>query len=205
MAYAGQTIDNPVTGEHITFLTTTSETRGEFLRFDCRVEPGKARLAPHLHTTQIERFTMLEGTLGARVGDEIYTLLPGQSLTLPARVVHQWWNPTDETVRFQVKVTPARNLEATLEAICGMAQDGKLTRQAMPRNPFRLAQFGKLSETYLPVIPVWLQRIGLTMGATMGRILGYDPTFAAYRTPALAPQAVPARASEVRVLDEAVA
>ncbi|HEY8685691.1 MAG TPA: cupin domain-containing protein, partial [Chloroflexota bacterium] len=93
---------------------------------------------------------MLEGTLGARVGDEIYTLLPGQSLTLPVRVVHQWWNPTDETVRFQVEVTPARNLEATLEAICGMAQ------------------FGKLSETYLPVIPVWLQRIGLTMGATMG-------------------------------------
>ena len=175
MAYAGQTIDNPVTGEHITFLTTTSETRGEFLRFDCRVEPGKARLAPHLHTSQTERFTMLEGTLGARVGDEIYTLLPGQSLTLPARVVHQWWNPTDETVRFQVEVTPARNLEATLEAICGMAQ------------------FGKLSETYLPVIPVWLQRIGLTMGATMGRILGYDPTFAAYRTPALAPQATPAR------------
>jgi mannose-6-phosphate isomerase-like protein (cupin superfamily) len=172
MAYAGQTIDNPVTGEHITFLTTTSETRGEFLRFDCRVEPGKARLAPHLHTSQTERFTMLEGTLGARVGDEIYTLLPGQSLTLPTRVVHQWWNPTDETVRFQVEVTPARNLEATLEPICGMAQDGKLTRQAMPRNPFRLAQFGKLSETYLPVIPVWLQRIGLTMGATMGRILG---------------------------------
>src|SRR5665811_451032 len=111
MAYAGQTIDNPVTGEHITFLTTTTETRGEFLRFDCRVEPGKARLAPHLHTSQTERFTMLEGTLGARVGDEIYTLLPGQSLTLPARVVHQWWNPTDETVRFQVEVTPARNLE----------------------------------------------------------------------------------------------
>ncbi len=165
MAYAGQTIDNPVTGEHITFLTTTSETRGEFLRFDCRVEPGKARLAPHLHTSQTERFTMLEGTLGARVGDEIYTLLPGQSLTLPARVVHQWWNPTDETVRFQVEVTPARNLEATLEAICGMAQDGKLTRQAMPRNPFRLAQFGKLSETYLPVIPVWLHRLARTISS----------------------------------------
>jgi quercetin dioxygenase-like cupin family protein len=192
MAYAGQTIDNPVTGEHITFLTTTTETNGEFLRFECRVEPGKARLAPHLHTSQTERFTMLEGTLGARVGDEIYTLLPGQSLTLPARVVHQWWNPTDETVRFQVEVTPARNLEATLEAICGMAQEGKLTRQAMPRNPFRLAQFGKLSETYLPVIPVWMQRIGLTMGAAMGRILGYDPSFAAYRTPATDPLAASA-------------
>lgn len=193
MAYAGQTIENPVTGEHITFLTTTSETGGELLRFDCRVEPGKARLAPHLHTRQTEHFTMLEGKLGARVGDEIYTLLPGQSLTLPAQVVHQWWNPTDQTVRFQVEVTPARQLEATLEAICGMAQEGKLTRAAMPRNPFRLAQFGKLSETYLPVIPVWVQQLGLTMGSALGRILGYDPTFAAYRTPAPALQALPAR------------
>ena len=205
MAYAGQTIDNPVTGEHITFLTTSSETNSTFLRFECRVEPGKARLAPHLHTTQTERFTMLEGILGARVGDEVYTLLPGQSLTLPARVVHQWWNPTDETVRFQVEVTPARNLEATLEAICGMAQEGKLTKQAMPRNPFRLAQFGKLSETYLPVIPVWMQQVGLTMGSALGRILGYDPSFAAYRTPALAPRAASALAPEVRVLEEAVA
>jgi quercetin dioxygenase-like cupin family protein len=204
MAYAGQTIENPVTGEHITFLSTTAETNGDTLRFECRVEPGKARLAAHRHTTQTERFTMLEGTLVAKVGDELYTLLPGQSLTLPVNVVHQWWNAGDETVCFQVEVTPARNLEATLEAICGMAQAGKLTTRAMPRNPFRLAQFGQLSETYLPVIPVWMQQMGLTIGASLGRLLGYDPTFAAYRTVASAQQ--PAAAiTQVRALDEAVA
>jgi quercetin dioxygenase-like cupin family protein len=187
MVYAGQTIENPVTGEHITFLTTTAETTGESLRFECRVEPGKARLAAHRHPRQTERFTMLEGTLAARVGDERYTLLPGQSLTLPAQVVHQWWNASDEAVCFQVEVTPARNLEATLEAICG------------------LAQFGQLAETYLPVIPVWMQRVGLSMGATLGRLLGYDPTFAAYRTPAPAQQPAAVPSSEVRALDEAVA
>lgn len=131
---------------------------------------------------------MLEGTLGVRIGHEVYTLLPGQELTLPARLVHQWWNPTGQEVMFQVTVTPARNLEATLEAICGMAQAGVLTKQAMPRNPFRLAQFGRLSETYLPVVPLWLQRVGLAMGAALGRLLGYDPSFAPYRTlPASAP------------------
>lgn len=206
MAYAGQTIDNPVTGEHITFLKTTADTAGDALLFECRVDPGKARLAPHLHTAQTERFTMLDGTLGARVGDAVYTLLPGQSLTLPARVVHQWWNATSETVRFQVEVTPARNLEATLEAICGLAREGKLTRAAMPRNPFRLAQFGKLSETYLPVIPIWLQQVGLTLGSALGRLLGYDPTFAAYRTSApAAPTPAAARPTATRVLEEAVA
>lgn len=203
MAYRGQTIDNPVTGEHITFLNTTADTDGTALLFECRVDPGKAPLPPHFHPSQTERFTMLDGILGARVGAEVYTLLPGQSLTLPARVVHQWWNATTEPVRFQVEVTPARNLELTLEAICGMAREGKLTRHAMPRNPFRLAQFGTLSETYLPVIPLWLQQVGLTVGSALGRLLGYDPTFAAYRTTAPAPAAT--RVAEARVLEEAIA
>jgi hypothetical protein len=29
-----------------------------------------------------------------------------------------------------------------------------------------------------------MQRVGLAMGSALGRLLGYDPTFAAYRTPA---------------------
>ncbi len=184
MAYAGQTISNPVTGEHITFLKTLADSGEDRIIFECRVEPGKARLAPHRHINQVEYFTVLSGTLRARIGGEAYTILPGQNLTLPANIVHQWWNATSEEVIFRVEVAPAANLEATLEAICGLANEGKLSKSAMPRNPFRLAQFGKLSETYLPVIPVWIQKVGLTMGSVMGRLLGYDPTFAAYRTPA---------------------
>jgi quercetin dioxygenase-like cupin family protein len=205
MAYAGQTINNPVTGEHITFLKTTQETGGQALVFECRVEPNKVSLAPHRHIDQVEHFTVISGTLGASVGREVYTLLPGQSLTLPANVVHQWWNATDDEAVFRVEVTPARNLEATLEAICGLANAGKLTRSAMPRNPFLLAQFGKLSGTYLPGIPVWMQRIGLTMGSAMGQLLGYDPAFASFRTPALPVPAATDFAPETRVLEEALA
>lgn len=206
MAYAGQTIHNPITGEHITFVATADETNGESLIFECAVEPGKARLAPHLHTGQDEHFTMLSGTLGAMVGKEVYTLLPGQQLTLPRKIVHQWWNPTSQEVRFRVEVSPARNLEATLEAICGMAREGRLTKGAMPKDPFRLALFGKLSETYLPVVPVWMQRIGLAMGAAMARMLGYDPTFAAYRAPAPATtRPLPAAMGTIMTMEEASA
>ena len=196
MAYVGQTINNPVTGEEITFLATSAETGGDYLTFECRVEPGKAHLPAHLHPAQTEHFTMLDGILAARVGDETYTLLPGQSLILPAGVVHQWWNATDAPATFRVTATPALELEATLEAICGLAQDGKLTRTAMPRNPFVLAQFGRLSQTYLPVVPLWMQRMGLNIGATLGRALGYDPAFTAYRTAAPAPAAAPAAVAE---------
>jgi hypothetical protein len=54
----------------------------------------------------------------------------------------------------------------------------------MPKNPFRLAQLGRLAETYMPGIPIWVQKVGLTMGCAVARLLGYDPTFAEYATPA---------------------
>lgn len=181
MARSGQRIYNPITHEQFTILQTTKETNGERLVFECRVTPGGARLAPHVHDTQEERFEVISGTLGVMLGGERSELGPGQKVVLPARIKHQWWVAGDEPVHFRVEVLPARNLEAVLEALAGMAEAGKLNQRAMPRNPFRLAQLGKFSETYLPGIPIWMQKIGLSMGSAMGRVLGYDPTLAEFR------------------------
>ncbi len=182
MAYAGQTITNPITGEHITFVKTTADTNGEMLVFNCRVSPGKAVLAAHVHTTQEERFTVISGTLGVMVGSDVYTLRAGDKMVLPARLKHQWWNAGRDDVSFQVEVVPPRNLEAVLEAVCGMAHAGKLNKRAMPTNPFLLANLGRFSETYIPGIPIWMQKAGLAMGGTMAWVLGYGPDFAEYRT-----------------------
>lgn len=192
MAHAGQTIYNPVTGENITFLQTAAETNGEHLVFDCRVEPGKPGLPAHVHTTQSEHFTILSGTLGVMVGGKKMTLQHGETAHLPARVKHQWWNAGDTDVVFRVEVTPARNLEAVLEANAGMAYAGRLNGKAMPRNPFHLANLGRLSETYLPVIPVPLQKGMLGVSSALGRVFGIDPEFRAYRAQALERAAVEA-------------
>ena len=39
MAKAGDIIENPITGERITFLKTTQETNGELLRFEDVLPP----------------------------------------------------------------------------------------------------------------------------------------------------------------------
>jgi hypothetical protein len=39
MAYAGQVLDNPVSGERITFRKTASDTGGELLEFDLELAP----------------------------------------------------------------------------------------------------------------------------------------------------------------------
>jgi len=194
VAHAGQIIYNPVTGENITFLKTAADTNGECLVFDCRVEPGKPGLPAHVHATQSEHFTILSGTLGVMVGGKKMTLEPGEAVLLPAKVKHQWWNAGDNDVVFRVEVTPARNLEAVLEANAGMAYTGRLNGKAMPRNPFHLANLGRLSETYLPVIPIPLQKGMLGMSSAIGRVFGVDPEFRTLRAQALERAAVTATA-----------
>lgn len=184
MAIAGQVIENPVTGEQFTFLKTSRETGGESMVFDCRVKPGMARLAPHIHATQEERFEVISGRLGVMLRGKKQVLGPGDRIVLPARVKHQWWNAGDDEVYFRVTVVPARNLEIVLEVLANMAYAGKLNKKGMPKDPFHLANFGRLSETYLPVVPIWMQKVGLAMGSSIARVLGYDPTFAQYRTAA---------------------
>ncbi|HEX6507476.1 MAG TPA: cupin domain-containing protein [Chloroflexota bacterium] len=184
MAYAGQTITNPVTSEQITFLETTEDTQGDRLLFDCRVGPHGVPLPPHIHATQEEHLDVLDGTLGVMLGGKIYTLQPGQNIVLPARIKHQWWNAGRDHLSLRVAAVPARQLEAVLEAVAGMAHEGKLGRNGMPRDPFNLANLLRLSETFTPAMPIWVQRLALTVAASGGRLLRYDATFIQYRTPA---------------------
>ena len=48
-------IDNPQTGEHISFLTTASESGGELLRMEFTMDPGGFVAAERLHPRQEER------------------------------------------------------------------------------------------------------------------------------------------------------
>jgi uncharacterized cupin superfamily protein len=194
VAYAGQTIYNPVTHERITFRRTTKGP-ADVLAFDCRVTPGGVSLPAHVHAAQEERFQVISGTLGVMLGGKKQKLYPGDSIVLPAKIKHAWWNAGEFEVRFQVEVDPARNLETVLEAAAGMAAAGKLGKHGMPRNPFRLALMGKLSDTYMRGVPVWMQKIGLTMACAFARALGYDPTFRAYVAAATAPAAAAAETS----------
>lgn len=187
MARKGTSIYNPVTTEHLTFLTTTEETDGEYFEFECRVGPNGIPLPPHVHDTQEERFEILSGTLGVMLGGEHYELRPGEKAILPAGVKHQWWNAGETDVAFRVVAAPARNLEAVLEANAGMAIEGKLNKKsAMPKNPFNMVNLGRLGETYLPIVPIGLQKLMLSIGSAVGRVFGADPKFTYYREVAVA-------------------
>lgn len=182
MARTGQVIINPLTGERITFLKTARETRGKLLRFDCRAPSHGARLPAHVHETSTERFAVLSGALGVMRGGRTYVLHAGQGIVIPAKVKHQWWNVGNEAVHFRVEIRPPRDFEAALEMACDLARRGKMTRGCIPKNPFDLAYLGRLSESYLPTVPVIVQKSALAAIASIGWLLGYEPGAATEQT-----------------------
>jgi quercetin dioxygenase-like cupin family protein len=178
MIRTGNTIENPVTGERITFLATSADTGGEAVVIETVVQPDGFVAAGHLHPFQSERFTVEAGTLGLQVGREKTTLGPGQVATVEAGTAHRFWNAGEEQVRFVCEVRPALQFESLLETMFALAADGRTGRRGMP-NPLRLAVIAKghFDTVRLPCPPAWVQRAALGLGAPVGRLFGYRPTY----------------------------
>jgi quercetin dioxygenase-like cupin family protein len=178
MIRTGDTIENPVTGERITFLATSRETDGDAVVIETVVQPDGFVAAAHVHPSQSERFAVAEGTLGLKVGGEKLTLEPGDVAVVEAGTPHKFWNAGDEPVRFVCEVRPALQFESLLETMFALAADGKTNKRGMP-NPLRLAVIAKahFDTVRLPLPPAWLQAAGLALGAPFGRLLGYEATY----------------------------
>jgi len=178
MIRAGDTIENPVTGERVTFLRTSAQTGGEFVLIDTTVAPNGFVAAEHLHPYQSERFEILEGEVEFKVGGELVTAGAGDVVVVEPGTAHRFRNAGEGEVRFRCEVRPALNFETFLVTMFGLAADGKTGKKGLP-NPFRLAVI--MAEHFdlvrLPSVPAWVQRTGLALGAPVGRLLGYEPTY----------------------------
>jgi hypothetical protein len=81
-------------------------------------------------------------------------------------------------------------LERLIETMFGLAAAGRTNRKGMP-NPLQLAVVAHqhFDDVRLPFPPAWVQRIGLALGAPLGRVLGYQATFALDPIPEAVPEA----------------
>jgi mannose-6-phosphate isomerase-like protein (cupin superfamily) len=178
MIRAGDTIENPVTGERIVFRQTSRETNGQAVVVEAYVQPNGFVAAAHVHPGQEERFEILRGTVGFRVGRKKLVAGPGQRLTVPAGTPHKFWNAGEEEAHFVCEIRPALQFESLLETMFALAADGKTNRKGMP-NPLRLAVIANahFDTVRLPFPPAIVQRIGLALGSPLGRALGYEPVY----------------------------
>jgi mannose-6-phosphate isomerase-like protein (cupin superfamily) len=178
MIRAGDSVENPVTGERIVFRKTSAETNGEAVVIECFVQPSGFVAKAHVHPSQDERFEILKGSVMFKIDGKELPAGPGDRVLVPAGSTHQFWNAGDEEAHFVCEVRPALKFEQLIETMFALAVDGKTNKNAMP-NPLRLAVIARehFDTVQLPFPPVWMQRLGLAMGAPLGRLLGYGPIY----------------------------
>ena len=80
MIRAGDVLENPVTGERMIFRKTSAETGGEAVVIECIVRPKGVVAATHVHPSQDERFEVLSGEVGFRVGKEEVVASAGERM-----------------------------------------------------------------------------------------------------------------------------
>src|SRR5262245_12187701 len=178
MIRTGTVIENPVTGERIIFRKTSRDTGGQAVVIETFVQPDGFVAAAHVHPSQEERFEVLKGSVGFKIGRDKLVAGPGQRVTVPAGTAHKFWNAGDTEAHFVCEVRPALQFESLLETMFALAVDGKTNKKGMP-NPLRLAVIANahFDTVRLPFPPAILQRIGLALGSPAGRLLGYTPTY----------------------------
>ena len=189
MIRAGDMIENPVTGERILFRKTSQETNGEMVLVETWVQPGGTVAAAHVHPRQEEKFAVLSGSVGFKRGRERLIAGPSELVKIPAGTPHKFWNAGEDEAHFLCEIRPAQEFTELLETMFSLALDGKTNRKGMP-NPLRLAVIANahFDTVQLPFPPALLQRIALGMGAPVGKLCGYTPTYVP------APQPAPATA-----------
>jgi quercetin dioxygenase-like cupin family protein len=124
MTKSDRTIDDPLTGQRLSFLEVSGETDGRSLRAEVRLE-ACGFVPRHLHLRQDERIEVLAGSIRYRTRGEDRIMEPGASATVPRRRFHRVSNAGPDEARFVLDVRPARHIELTMRSMFAV---GRLLR-----------------------------------------------------------------------------
>ncbi|MCF3108225.1 cupin domain-containing protein [Niabella sp. CC-SYL272] len=166
-----RTITHPQVGDTVTFLKTAAETNGTYTLVEVVLLPGGGNDL-HYHVDYIEIFEVLEGVLGVQCGKAEQYLNPGDTVTIPKKMVHRFFNKSSRhPVKFRVTIQPARHFEVMLRIAYGLAVDGKTNKKGLP-HIWHLAILFQKGESYLPGLPLRIQKSVFGILARIARIKG---------------------------------
>ena len=178
MIHAGDTIENPSSGERITFDTTAAESDGRYLAGRIRLAPHGLGPPEHVHPVIEERFSVLSGRLTASVGGIEHDYGPGNAFIVPPGTAHRWWNRHPQPVEIEFRVSPALPLDRFLESVFALVQMGKADVRGLP-GPLRMAPILRehWDVLYLAKPPLPVQKAVMAALSVPARILGYPASY----------------------------
>lgn len=170
MAHLGQQISNPRTGQVMTFV----EIDEDLLRIETVNPPSDEREPLHVHPRQESGAELVSGSLVFEVAGVRTRLAPGDSISIPAKTPHRFWNEGTEDARAIQYMRPALASADFFETLFALAAEDKLDAGGMPR-PLQLAvMIPEFGEEIRPVGVPWplLRAVALLL-RPLARARGY--------------------------------
>jgi len=175
MTQVGQCIENPVTGQTIIFRATGQETNNEVFQAEGIFKPGGFAGVLHLHPFQEERFEVIQGTVGFKIGHNSVQLGPGEKMVVPAGQPHTFWNAGQDEMRVIFEFRPSLPSTARFyEFYFGVARAGKARKNGLPsiwQIALQVDEFADHVRMARP--PWWFQRVIFSLLRPVARLLGY--------------------------------
>jgi mannose-6-phosphate isomerase-like protein (cupin superfamily) len=148
----------------VRFMIDGSEADQRFSLVEHPMSPRALAAPLHLHTREDEYSFVLEGRMGALLGDDVVEAGPGDLVFKPRNQWHTFWNAGDEPCRILEIISPA-GFEHFFRELVALGS-------VLQASPDAVAQ---LNERYglemrPETVPDLLERFGLRLGEPLGRL-----------------------------------
>ena len=114
----------------VRFMINGDESGGGFSLVEHPMGPRALAAPLHRHSREDEYSFVLEGRLGALLGDEVVYGEPGDLVFKPRHQWHTFWNAGDEPARILEIISPA-GFERYFEELVDLGGSGDIERQAL--------------------------------------------------------------------------
>ncbi|HSS42116.1 MAG TPA: cupin domain-containing protein [Solirubrobacterales bacterium] len=149
----------------VRFMIDGEDAGGDFSLVEHPMSPRALAAPLHLHEREDEFSFVLEGRMGALLGDEVVEAGPGDLVFKPRNQWHTFWNAGDEPCRILEIIAPA-GFEHFFEELVDMGGVLKASQE----------ELGGLNERYglemkPETVPDLVERFGLVIGEPVTRAL----------------------------------
>jgi mannose-6-phosphate isomerase-like protein (cupin superfamily) len=172
---AGETIENPATGETLTFVVTAADSDGALLQVDVVMAPGRPGPPVHVHRSFSEHHDVREGRLAILLAGAERVLEAPAAIDIPRGTPHTFRVVGDQPVRTVVDYRPPGRYEDFIERLYALAREGKTDAEGAPRNILQTAVIARphLDEFALAKPPYAVQKALFAVLAPVGRLFGF--------------------------------